>query len=89
MAVVAKPLLGLFRRKPPPGTSKPPPGPPKARPDPTRISPTRGLEAIDVFKIFSKILCRTCNITIDAYHLQAAHIGSLDRGGVCGERGCW
>ena len=29
--VVAKPLLRLLRRKPPPGPPKPPPGPPKTK----------------------------------------------------------
>ena len=33
--VVAKPLLRLLERQPPPGPPKPPPGPPKAPPEPT------------------------------------------------------
>ena len=35
MKVVAKPLLRLLRRQPPPGPPKPPPGPPKAPPEPS------------------------------------------------------
>ena len=35
--VVAKPLLRLLRRQPPPGPPKPPVGPPKAPPKPTQV----------------------------------------------------
>ena len=41
--VVAKPLLTLLRRKPPPGPPKPPPGPAEPPPEPTRGLATRGL----------------------------------------------
>ena len=38
---MAKPLLRLLKRKPPPGPPKPPPGPPKTKQNEKKIYPTR------------------------------------------------